>query len=208
MNAQSSDAETTLFNTLNNNGYLTVTVLFLVLLFALSIANGVFYIRIYNQTKNDPNGTGIEGLTVTGSVVIGVISIIIAIIAIGWALYLLSRSYDLKTKISNWYTEKKMQATEFFREKAMKMKFMQACSNSKIDTATAQSLLDQMDYTPLPSVPTNTLPSYYPRFPSVPTNTLPSYGGNASLSSLNVAPPMSRYDAGAMNNPFASAYAP
>ncbi len=131
------NAENEAIQTLSKTGYQTITVLFLTLVFALSIANAIFYFRIYNQSKDRDSGTTIEGLSVTGSLMIGVISVIIAVIAIGWALYLLSKTYDLRSKLQNWATEKRTNIANAFRRKMDKMLFAQACESAGVSPETA-----------------------------------------------------------------------
>jgi hypothetical protein len=145
------NAENAAIQTLTKSGYQTITVIFLTLVFALSIANAIFYFRIYNQSKDRDSGTTIEGLSVTGSLMIGVISILIAIIAIGWALYLLSKAYDLRSKLENWATEKRTNIANAFRRKMDKMFFNQACEASGVSSETASAIertLSQMSALP------------------------------------------------------------
>lgn len=131
------NAENEAIQTLSKTGYQTITVLFLTLVFALSIANAIFYFRIYNQSKDRDSGTTIEGLSVTGSLMIGIISILISIIAIGWALYLLSKAYDLRSKLQNWATEKRTNLANAIRRKMDKMFFAQACESAGVSPETA-----------------------------------------------------------------------
>ena len=105
--------DSALYNDIGSYGWLFTTVIFLMLVFVMAIVNAIFYIRIYNQSKDRESGTGINGLTVTGSIVIGVISIIIGVIAFGWSLYLISKIYKNREAIKTWYERKKQKFTDW-----------------------------------------------------------------------------------------------
>lgn len=122
-----------------------ITGIFLLLVFALSIANAVFYIRIYNQSKDRDQGTGIEGLTVTGSIFIAVISIIIGIIALFWGIWTFFKNKDLNDKVSSFLSErfnlvmfkrkeKMMAAAAQQQQQAMVSNTLSACSAAGVDT--------------------------------------------------------------------------
>ena len=179
------NAENEAIQTLSKTGYQTITVLFLTLVFALSIANAIFYFRIYNQSKDRDSGTTIEGLSVTGSLIIGIISVLIAIIAIGWALYLLSKAYDLRSKLQNWATEKKTNIANAIRRKMDKILFAQACEASGVAPETASVIertLSQMSARPSSMV--NTVPS------TMNQNTMMMPGSYRVPSGYQITPPM------------------
>lgn len=119
----------TLFLSINSTGWLFATVIFLMLVFVMAIVNAIFFIRIYNQSKEKDSGTGINGLTVTGSLVIGIVSIIIGVISFGWSLYLISKIYKNREAIKTWYTEKKTKLMDWRRQQNQKLMNLQ---NSQI----------------------------------------------------------------------------
>ncbi len=111
----------TLFVSINSTGWLFATVIFLMLVFVMAIVNSIFFIRIYNQSKDRDTGTGITGLSVTGSLVIGIVSIIIGVIAFGWSLYLISKIYKNREVVKTWYTAKKQKFIDFKNEQMKKV---------------------------------------------------------------------------------------
>jgi hypothetical protein len=178
-NSGPHNAEVEAIQTVSKSGYQTITVIFLTLVFALSIANAIFYFRIYNQSKDRDSGTTIEGLSVTGSLMIGIISILIAIIAIGWALYLLSKTYDLRSKLQAWAVEKKTNAANAYRRAMEKMRFTQACEAAGVSPETANMI--ERSISQMSARPTNSVS---------PMNS----GGYRVPSIYQITPPM--------NNPF------
>lgn len=148
--------EQTLLQNIGSNGWLITTIIFLMLIFVMGIVNAIFFIRIYNQSKDRDSGTGINGLSVTGSVVIGVISIIISVIAFGWALYLISKRYKITGAITEWYN-KQIAKKEYFKRsrEAVSKAFNSAFSffrrqgKSKEEAAReAQAICREMNWTP------------------------------------------------------------
>ena len=119
-------ADKGLYLNINSTGWIFATVIFLMLIFIMAIVNAIFFIRIYNQSKDRDSGTGITGLTVTGSVVIGVISIILGVIAFGWSLYLISKIYQNKNEVGEWWTAKKTAARTFYNNNIRKAQQVQA----------------------------------------------------------------------------------
>jgi hypothetical protein len=115
----SGNSDSRLYKFLTSSGWFIATAIFLMLVFALSIANSVFYFRIYNQSKERDEGTNINGLTVEGSYVIAIISIIVSIISFGWSLYLFYKYFNQKNAIDNWFTEK-VKDVKNFRDKQIK----------------------------------------------------------------------------------------
>jgi heme/copper-type cytochrome/quinol oxidase subunit 2 len=95
-----TSADKGLYLNINSTGWIFATVIFLMLIFVMAIVNSIFFIRIYNQSKDRDTGTGITGLTVTGSIVIGVISIILGVIAfvIFLCIVLVRHFYVLESK--------------------------------------------------------------------------------------------------------------
>lgn len=114
------DEDKTLFVSINSTGWLFATVIFLMLVFVMAIVNSIFFIRIYNQSKDRDTGTGITGLTVTGSLVIGIVSIIVGIISFGWSLYLISKIYKNKEVVGQWYARKKQAFIDFKKRQSEK----------------------------------------------------------------------------------------
>jgi len=115
------EEDKTLFVSINSTGWLFATVIFLMLIFVMAIVNSIFFIRIYNQSKDRDTGTGITGLTVTGSLVIGIVSIIIGVIAFGWSLYLISKIYKNRETVKTWYATKKQKFIDFKNEQSKKI---------------------------------------------------------------------------------------
>ena len=112
-----TETDKSFYFNINSTGWIFATVIFLMLIFIMAIVNAIFFIRIYNQSKERDSGTGITGLTVTGSLVIGVISIIVGIIAFGWSLYLISKIYKNKNTVKEWWDDKSKAARKFYNEK-------------------------------------------------------------------------------------------
>lgn len=119
----------TLFLSINSTGWLFATVVFLMLVFVMAIVNAIFFIRIYNQSKEKDSGTGINGLTVTGSLVIGIVSIIVGVISFGWSLYIVSKIYKNREAIKTWYTEKKTKLMDWKKAQAQKFQAIQNAFN-------------------------------------------------------------------------------
>jgi heme/copper-type cytochrome/quinol oxidase subunit 2 len=141
-------ADKGLYLNINSTGWIFATVIFLMLIFIMAIVNAIFFIRIYNQSKDRDSGTGITGLTVTGSVVIGVISIILGIIAFGWSLYLISKIYKNKNEVGEWWTAKKTAARTFYNNNIRKAQQVQATTTmlqeSGLSPADARARAEQI----------------------------------------------------------------
>ena len=146
----------TLFLSINSTGWLFATVIFLMLIFVMAIVNSIFFIRIYNQSKDRDSGTGITGLTVTGSLVIGIVSIMIGVIAFGWSLYLVSKIYKNREAVKTWYTEKKTKLMDWKKSQSQKLQsfqnafsFLKRSGKSDADAAAeAQVMCSSMGYIP------------------------------------------------------------
>jgi hypothetical protein len=146
----------TLFLSINSTGWLFATVIFLMLIFVMAIVNSIFFIRIYNQSKDRDSGTGITGLTVTGSLVIGIVSIMIGVIAFGWSLYLVSKIYKNREAVKTWYTEKKTKLMDWKKAQSEKLQsiqnayqfFMSNGETSSSAAAKAQAMCSKMNYVP------------------------------------------------------------
>jgi hypothetical protein len=173
----------TLVNDIGSFGWLFTTVIFLMLVFVMAIVNSIFFIRIYNQSKDRDSGTGINGLSVTGSLVIGVISIIIGVIAFGWSLYLISKIYKNKDAIKQWYMLKKQKFADWKQKQVEKAQTLQNAFNffkrsgdsDEAAVMKAQKMCLEMGYIPGPSMnmPTSEFSSINyasSKFPTVPTS--------------------------------------
>ncbi len=115
-----SSSDKVLYVNINSTGWIFATVIFLMLVFVMAIVNSIFFIRIYNQSKDRDSGTGISGLSVTGSLVIGIVSIIIGVISFGWSLYLISKIYKNRNEVNGWWKAKVAAAKTFYNEKIKK----------------------------------------------------------------------------------------
>lgn len=118
--------KTLLENVNSSKSSLFATVIFLMFIFAVSIANSVFYIRIYNQSKERDSGTGIAGLGVKSSLAIGIISIVIGVVAFGWSLYLLNKNYKIGTAVESWIADKRRAWLDYRKRKMEKVAALQA----------------------------------------------------------------------------------
>lgn len=160
------DEDKALFVGISSTGWLFATVIFLMLVFVMAIVNAIFFIRIYNQSKDRDTGTGITGLSVTGSLVIGVVSIIIGVIAFGWSLYLISKIYKNRELVKTWYATKKQKFIDFKNEQSKKIqsfqnafRYFKSSGESDVDAAAkAQAMCGSMGYIkptamPMPAMP-------------------------------------------------------
>jgi hypothetical protein len=138
-----TSADKGLYLNINSTGWIFSTVIFLMLIFIMAIVNAIFFIRIYNQSKDRDSGTGITGLTVTGSLVIGVISIIVGLIAFGWSLYLISKIYKSKDAVGKWWEDKKTTARNFYNEKLKKARNVEQTA-VMIQASTGKSMLESL----------------------------------------------------------------
>jgi len=188
----------TLVNDIGSFGWLFTTVIFLMLVFVMAIVNAIFFIRIYNQSKERDSGTGINGLTVTGSLVIGIISIMVGVIAFGWSLYLISKIYKNKDAIKQWYMLKKQKFADWKQkqyEKAQTFQnafsfFKRSGESDEAAAAKAQQMCINMGYIPGPNM----------------TMSNSDYSTIKYTSSKYPTVPMSAMDADINNNPFVAGY--
>lgn len=123
------DEDKKIFLSINSTGWLFATVVFLMLIFVMAIVNAIFFIRIYNQSKDRDTGTGITGLSVTGSLVIGIVSIIISLISFAWSLYLITKIYKYRADINEWYTTKKTKLADWKKQQAEKIRSFKTAFN-------------------------------------------------------------------------------
>ncbi len=156
------DEDKKIFLSINSTGWLFATVIFLMLVFVMAIVNSIFFIRIYNQSKDRDTGTGITGLTVTGSLVIGIVSIIVGVISFGWSLYLITKIYKYRSDVQEWYTTKKTKFADWKRQQAEKLRNFQTAfsilknsgKSDKEAALEAQAMCSSMGYVKAQVMPT------------------------------------------------------
>lgn len=169
------DEDKKIFLSINSRSWLVATIIFLMFIFVISIVNSIFFFRIYNQSKDRDNGTGINGLSVKGSYAIGIISIIISIISFAWSIYLVIKNTKYGEDVKEWYTTKKTKFADWKKQQSEKMKSIKTAFNFFKSTGEsdlvalekAQMICSKMGYNKTGPIPTAPMYDYGAEVPNV-----------------------------------------